>query len=215
MHLIHRTTCRVCGSPILTPVIHLGSNTCRDLSSNRARKSHRPGKFRCRWCAAIHMRDERACRLLQMEHSVPPDILYSAYWYRSGTNNTMREHLRGIAVDAAEISGRTSGSILDIGCNDGTLLSYYPDSFEKYGIDPSDVAHEISNQVRFVQDIFPSGAHDPSGGAQVGYHPFDRHVLRSGGPNRLYKRDQGNPRSGGHLDFRDVVHADDVKDDLL
>jgi len=102
------------------------------------------------------MRDERACGLLQMEHSVPPDILYSAYWYRSGTNNTMREHLRGIAVDAAEISGRTSGSILDIGCNDGTLLSYYPDSFEKYGIDPSDVAHEISNQVRFVQDIFPS-----------------------------------------------------------
>jgi len=100
--------------------------------------------------------DERACGLLQMEHSVPPDILYSAYWYRSGTNNTMREHLRGIAVDAAEISGRTSGSILDIGCNDGTLLSYYPDSFEKYGIDPSDVAHEISNQVRFVQDIFPS-----------------------------------------------------------
>ncbi|HTW94619.1 MAG TPA: hypothetical protein VMD30_07490, partial [Tepidisphaeraceae bacterium] len=31
-------------------------------------------------------RDEKACGLLQMEHSVPPEVLYSSYWYRSGTN---------------------------------------------------------------------------------------------------------------------------------
>jgi SAM-dependent methyltransferase len=101
-------------------------------------------------------KDERACGLLQMEHSVPPDILYSAYWYRSGTNNTMREHLRSIALDAMGIIGQSSGNILDIGCNDGTLLSHFPGTFEKYGVDPSDVANEIKGQVNIVRDIFPS-----------------------------------------------------------
>ena len=35
-----------------------------------------------------------------MAHSVPPEILYSSYWYRSGTNQTMRDHLKGIVKAA-------------------------------------------------------------------------------------------------------------------
>jgi SAM-dependent methyltransferase len=45
--------------------------------------------------------------------------------------------------------------VLDIGCNDGTLLSYYPDSYERFGIDPSDVARE-NTDFTVVQDLFPS-----------------------------------------------------------
>jgi 2-polyprenyl-3-methyl-5-hydroxy-6-metoxy-1,4-benzoquinol methylase len=101
-------------------------------------------------------KDEHACGLLQMEHTVPPEILYSAYWYRSGTNNTMRQHLRGIAEEAAAIFNKPAARVLDIGCNDGTLLGCYPDNFEKYGIDPSDVAQEIKGDITVVQDIFPS-----------------------------------------------------------
>jgi SAM-dependent methyltransferase len=94
--------------------------------------------------------------LLQIAHSVPPEILYSAYWYRSGTNNTMRNHLRGIVEEALDITGRKEvAAVLDIGCNDGTLLNYYPTSYEKFGIDPSDVAKEVK-QANVVQDIFPS-----------------------------------------------------------
>jgi hypothetical protein len=33
---------------------------------------------------------ENACGLLQMSKSLPPEVLYAAYWYRSGTNRTMR-----------------------------------------------------------------------------------------------------------------------------
>jgi hypothetical protein len=43
--------------------------------------------------------DEKACGLKQMLHSVPPEILYSAYGYWSGTNQTMRIHLKGIAAE--------------------------------------------------------------------------------------------------------------------
>jgi len=44
--------------------------------------------------------DEKACGLQQMLHSVPPEILYSASWYRSGTNQTMSTHLKGIAAES-------------------------------------------------------------------------------------------------------------------
>ncbi len=105
-------------------------------------------------------RDERACGLLQMEHTVPPEVLYSAYWYRSGTNNTMRNHLRGIADEASAIIKKPKATVLDIGCNDGTLLSYYPSEYRKIGIDPSDVAQGIKSDVTVVQDIFPSAELD-------------------------------------------------------
>ena len=101
-------------------------------------------------------RDEKACGLLQMATSVPPMVLYSSYWYRSGTNQTMRDHLRGIAEDATQLVQGGSRRVLDIGCNDGTLLRYYPSAFEKFGVDPSDVAQEIGSGVTVVQDTFPS-----------------------------------------------------------
>ncbi len=103
------------------------------------------------------MRDEKACGLLQMEYTIPPEILYSAYWYRSGTNNTMRRHLKAIVDETMLMTGFThSPTVLDIGCNDGTLLKFYPDNFVKFGIDPSDVAQEIKPPINIIQDMFPS-----------------------------------------------------------
>jgi SAM-dependent methyltransferase len=46
--------------------------------------------------------------------------------------------------------------VLDIGCNDGTLLSYYPASFHRFGIDPSDIAKEAKGEIKVIQDFFPS-----------------------------------------------------------
>lgn len=101
-------------------------------------------------------RDEKACGLLQMLTSVPPRILYAAYWYRSGTNQTMRDHLKGIAMEAAEIVGKRRARVLDIGCNDGTLLKSYPKDYLKFGVDPSDVAREVKGAITVIQDLFPS-----------------------------------------------------------
>jgi hypothetical protein len=48
-----------------------------------------------------------------------------------------------------------NSKVLDIGCNDGTLLNYYPADFIKFGCDPSDVAQEVKNAT-VILDIFPS-----------------------------------------------------------
>lgn len=95
-----------------------------------------------------------ACGLLQMKYSVPPEILYSTYWYRSGTNQTMRDHLAGIVGDTRVLVPKKFGAALDIGCNDGTLLSNYPKSWKKVGVDPSNVT--VCHAVEVVRDTFPS-----------------------------------------------------------
>jgi len=160
MHLIHRTTCRVCGSKALTPVINLGEQYLQGSFIKPGKELPPTRKISCSLIRCNPMLDENACGLLQMEHTVPPEILYSAYWYRSGTNKTMHDHLKGITVEATKLVNKPAARVLDIGCNDGTMLSYYPTSFEKYGVDPSDVAQEIKGDITVVQDIFPSNELD-------------------------------------------------------
>lgn len=157
MHLVHRKTCRVCGSGALTNVINLGEQY---LQGAFVKPDDLPPPFRKIPTSLVRcdpMNDEKACGLLQMEYTVPPAILYSTYWYRSGTNNTMRNHLGGIVKDAMQMVGKTGARVLDIGCNDGTLLSKYPPDFAKFGIDPSNVVYEgEKSDVEVIQDTFPS-----------------------------------------------------------
>jgi SAM-dependent methyltransferase len=155
MHIKKRNSCRVCGSQALKKVIDLGPQYLQGSFVKPGKEMPSTRKIDCALVRCNPQEDENACGLLQMEHSVPPEILYYAYWYRSGTNATMRNHLKGITESAVQIIQKHNASVLDIGCNDGTLLSYYPDQFEKFGVDPSDVGQEVKI-AKVIQDIFPS-----------------------------------------------------------
>ena len=79
------------------------------------------------------------CELVQLKHSVDAKLLYgNHYGYQSSLNTSMIEHLEGIAKEVLSLhSGKTS-KILDIGCNDGTLLGHFSrlGKQDLYGIDP-------------------------------------------------------------------------------
>jgi SAM-dependent methyltransferase len=156
MHLGHRKTCRVCGSSALTPVINLGEQHLQGSFVKPGKEEPPLRKIALSLLRCDPTKDEKACGLLQMEHTVPPEVLYSAYWYRSGTNQTMRNHLQEITEEAASLIDKSNARVLDIGCNDGTLLKCYPQDFIKFGVDPSDVAQEITGDITAIQDIFPS-----------------------------------------------------------
>lgn len=156
MHLIHRKTCRVCGSPALTKVVDLGEQYLQGAFVKPGTEPPPLRRIPTTLVRCDATRDENACGLLQMEHSVPTLILYSKYWYRSGTNQTMRDHLEGIAQEAIEFIGRKNAIVLDVGCNDGTLLRAYPKDVTKIGIDPSDAAEGIGGDIKVIRDVFPS-----------------------------------------------------------
>ena len=157
MHLTYRKTCRVCGSTALKPVISLGEQHLQGSFYKEGKETPPLRKIDCSLVRCDPTEDEQACGLLQMRQSVPPSVLYSAYWYRSGTNNTMRAHLAALAKTAAEMVDVEKATVLDIGCNDGTLLRAYPREFRKYGVDPSDVVREIKDKdIKAINDLFPS-----------------------------------------------------------
>ncbi len=156
MHLIHRTTCRVCQSAALTKVIDLGDQHLQGSFVKPDRQLPPMRRVPTSLVRCDPMRDEKACGLLQMEYTVPPEVLYSVYWYRSGTNATMRNHLAGIAQEASALVKKPAPRVLDIGCNDGTLLNAMPKGALKFGIDPSDLAREVPPDIKVVHDLFPS-----------------------------------------------------------
>jgi hypothetical protein len=159
--LVTRSTCRICGSRALTPIISLGDHF---LSGAFAKPDGTPPVRRrvpldmVRCDPAL---DERSCGLIQLRHSVPPNVLYASYWYRSGVNQTMRDNLAGIARFAEETVKLQSGDlVLDIGCNDGTLLkSYTTSDIKRLGIDPSNVVeHARAAGLQVVNDFFSAAA---------------------------------------------------------
>ena len=156
MHVKHRQTCRVCGSPHLTTVIDLGEQHLQGSFIKPGRPLPPMRKLPMVLVRCDVSKDENGCGLLQLAHSFPVEVLYANYWYRSGVNETMRNHLKGIAAKATALLSGDNLRVVDIGCNDGTLLRCYPESFDRIGVDPSDIAAEIAPPIRVVNTAFPS-----------------------------------------------------------
>lgn len=100
---------------------------------------------------------DRKSGLVQLKHTAPFDNMYCNYWYRSGMNKTMTDELKGIAQKALSLVKRKLGDIvLDIGCNDGTLLKFYGDSVYTVGFDPAKNLAEYSRLCadKIVTDYF-------------------------------------------------------------
>lgn len=156
MHPRYRQTCRICGSTYLVPVIDLGPQFLQGSFVKPGVLVPPKRKLPTQLVICDITRNENGCGLLQLAHTFPPQILYSNYWYRSGTNVTMRGHLARIVQDAMQIVGKSAPTVLDIGCNDGTLLLNYPAGAKLYGVDPSDIATQVDSRISIINTIFPS-----------------------------------------------------------
>jgi len=98
--------------------------------------------------ALVHCEE---CDLVQLTHTVREEDLYKNYWYLSRLNKKIVDNLESITVDASyEVELNDDDLVVDIGANDGTLLSFYPDNVIKVGIDP---AQNIHNELKENCDI--------------------------------------------------------------
>lgn len=101
------------------------------------------------------------CGLVQLGHTVNPELMFRQYGYRSGVTDTMKAHLKALAREAVGLPLRVSdpARALDIGGNDGTLLASVPDSWQRVNLDPSDVTDPHLGHLR-LRGFFPDQAPD-------------------------------------------------------
>src|SRR6266699_1662878 len=109
--------CRVCQSPNLVDVLFLGTQYVCDFVTPDGNSPQAPlDLVRC-----------SSCGLVQLRHTFSRGSLYRHYWYKSGISPTMRKALSDLVSRTCEIAKPSpSELVLDIGCNDGTLLRSYP-----------------------------------------------------------------------------------------
>jgi hypothetical protein len=155
--LTTRTTCRICGSPHLVPVLSLGEQYIAGAFAEPGGEQPVSRRVPLDLVRCDTTRNENGCGLVQLRHTVPGAILYRSYWYRSGVNRTMTRNLHEIAAQAEEMVNLGPGDlVIDIGCNDGTLLDGYQASDLKYlGFDPSDVGrYAVEKGYEVVRDFY-------------------------------------------------------------
>ena len=159
--LVTRTACRICGSKALSKVLSLGDQYIAGSFAGPDGKPPVSRRIPLDLVRCDPAQDQNACGLVQMRHSVPPRILYRSYFYRSGINQSMRDHLAGISKFAEDTVKLEAGDlVMDIGCNDGTLLkSYRVPGIKRLGIDPSNmVEHARAAGLEVVNDFFSEAA---------------------------------------------------------
>lgn len=148
MQTITRTTCRICESPIKT-LFNLG-----DLYVSTFVKKGEEGIK-----APLEMTicENKECELVQLRHTAPQELMYTGhYWYRSGLNPKIVNDLKDIVeVGMREIGNTGPGTWFDIGANDGTLLSFVPESWSRVGVEPAkNFAKELRKNCSLYTDEF-------------------------------------------------------------
>ena len=88
----------------------------------------------------------RNCYHTQLSYTIPPQEVFSNYIYLSGTSNTMREFFHEFADKSIQESQVGQGTVLEIACNDGSLLDWYKErGWRTFGYDPAQNIHAISS----------------------------------------------------------------------
>lgn len=161
--------CEVCGSTDISSVLNLGKHPlCDDL---------------------VEIGNDRRCELFEIEialcqrcltahqmHPVPKRQLFpKSYHYRANLTQDVLKGMKGLVETISESYGPLSGkTVLDVGCNDGSLLNLFRSQGAKvFGIEPTGAAQDARDMgIEVLNDFF-----DPSSARQI--------LVRIGSPDYI------------------------------
>ena len=138
------TSCLCCENEDLRTVLDLGEQPLANnsLATKDAPEDKYPLKLN--FC--------NQCTHLQLKHAVNPDLMFRQYLYVTGTGQTIRDYFDWFVTFTTSYVPVNNMRVLDIACNDGTLLDFYKQAgYDTYGIDPSENLYEISSKNHTVE----------------------------------------------------------------
>lgn len=89
------------------------------------------------------------CGHVQLVEHVPPGIMFENYLYISSASNTLKNHLYDLArIVVGRYQLRSDDLVIDVGSNDGTLLSEFRrQGVKTLGVDPARNLAKLARQV--------------------------------------------------------------------
>lgn len=141
--------CRTCGGRLAT-ILDLGEIYPSAFVTNEVIHKEPLTLARC-----------DVCGLVQLKHNTDPDSMYRNYWYKSSLNKSMLESLEDVVKSTLRRypdSDKKSLRVLDIGANDGSMLSMFPDNYYTVGFDP---ALNLADEARGRCDLFVNDYFSP------------------------------------------------------
>ncbi|MEK7598905.1 MAG: class I SAM-dependent methyltransferase [Patescibacteria group bacterium] len=97
------------------------------------------------------------CGLVQLNYIVDPRKIFIDYVYNTSTNNSLKENFQNlVGLIVGRFNLKKGDFAVDIGSNDGTLLSYYlPRGIKILGVDPSNVTKlALEKNIPTIVDFF-------------------------------------------------------------
>ncbi|HET8562617.1 MAG TPA: class I SAM-dependent methyltransferase [Candidatus Binatia bacterium] len=150
--------CRVCGNPSLIPCISIGPQYLSAVFPESLDYRREVPRLPLDLVMCGKNEDGSTCGLVQLGHELDLRCMYDAYPYTSSTNSSMPAILKEIAESGRALGHLQRGDvILDIGCNDGTLLSFFKnEDFDLLGIDPARNVRPLldSKDYTHIRDFF-------------------------------------------------------------
>ncbi len=150
---IHKTTCRVCEGTDVVQVLDLGSTPPANAYLKKE-DLEKPEKF-----FPLVLYFCRTCSLAQLLDVVNPEILFKDYHFLTGASSPSIIHFKRYAEEAIlPLITSPNDLVIDIGGNDGILLSYVKDFARVLNVDPADNLAPLSegNGVPFYPAFFTS-----------------------------------------------------------
>jgi SAM-dependent methyltransferase len=143
--------CRVCAGKNLKHVLNLGNQPwCNDFQVEDGANCVKYPLATC-FC--------EGCSTFQVEYTVPKEIMYKNHTYLSGANSSMPAHFATIAKKCYEKLNSNAQLVVDIGSNDGTLLTQFKKlNFNVLGVEPcvQAAAKAVEFDVPTLNDFFTS-----------------------------------------------------------
>lgn len=145
------TICEVCGNSELTPVLNLGMHPmCDDLVEVGEQRQCVEYPIEILFCDR--------CKTAHQKYQVPKEDLFpSSYHYRSRFTQDVIDGMSALVESCEKRFGNLHGKkVLDIGCNDGSLLGFFAaKGSDCYGIEPTDAAQDAkANGLAVMQEYF-------------------------------------------------------------
>ena len=143
--------CELCGSSDVIEVLDLGNQPlCDDLIPFDSNLSSNLYVLKIHFC--------RNCHTALQQKNVDKQILFpSTYHYRARNTPSVLASMKELVEDLPDhgIPSLAGKKVLDVGCNDGSLLNYFAEKGAiTYGIDPTDAVLEGSEDHTLVQEFF-------------------------------------------------------------